>query len=228
MRNASLLVAAIVASAPAAAFAEQEQSPSWTIGAGIGSIGQVFLITPSTPAAGLFGPGLGQSVPVATFFLERRVGERTWLVFGASGSVTRNQVDPPPPTGVAIATITKDDSERGSLSVGIRDVVTRPGAFVDVSIQATVEGGYLHEQQELNTPGAAASEIRDTGSYWAVTGGIAVERELTGGLAVRVSTPLLGTSWAKVARKDALGTRNGTSTSAFVTLAPRLELRLAF
>jgi hypothetical protein len=143
--------------------------------------------------------------------------------------VTRNSIDPPPPGALAFTTVTKDESEHGSLSVGLRRVVTRPGAIVDVSLQATVEGGYLHERQVfVSPPAGASSEISDTGSYAAVTGGITVERELTGGLGLRISTPIVGASWSKLERKDDSGGRTGSSASAFVTLSPRLELRLAF
>jgi len=219
------------AAAPVAA-APAEDPPRWTIGGGVGlTVGQVFLNPPAVISPlGVSSPS-DTTIPVATFFVERRVGERTWLVFGAAGSVTRSYVDAPPASAFALNAVTKDESERGSLSVGLRRVVTRPGAIVDVSLQATVEGGYLHRQQELTTTAPTFSQqstIRDEGRYAAVTGGIAVERELTGGLGLRVSTPLVGASWSKLDRKDDAGTRSGSSTSGFVTLSPRLELRLAF
>ena len=223
----AIVVAALAALVPAAASAQAGESPSWSIGAGVGFLGERVFLMPSGSVAGLFLSG-GSFVPVATFFVERRVGEQTWLVFGAEGSVTRNSIDPLPDTAVGMTTQTKDDSEQASVSIGLRRVVTRPGAPVDVSLQATVEGGYFHELQEFTPIGAATSDISNTGRYAAVTGGIAVERELTGGLALRISTPLVGASWSKVDRRDDLGTRAASTTSAFVTLAPRLELRLAF
>jgi hypothetical protein len=217
--------------APVATATPAEQPPKWTIGAGLGSIGYWQLPEPSSSYA-ITGLGFyGQSIPVATFFLERRVGERTWLVLGAAGTVNRDRFDAPTTAPSVVYTpsaLTKDDAERGSLSAGLRRVVTRRGAPVEVSLQAMLEGGYVHQQLEYTTSAGAKSEIRDTGGYGAVTAGIAVERELTGGLGLRISTPLLGASWSQLERKDATGTRDGSSTRVFATIAPRLELRLAF
>jgi hypothetical protein len=232
---------AVAPSAPAVAMspapptvappARAEEPPRWTIGAGLG-VGGLTILGPSFPgyATGLLSAVVG---PIATFFVERRVGEKTWLVFGGAVSASRSDTELPAPTGGAPSSgLTAEESEDGSLSIGLRRVVTRPGALVDVSLQATVEGGTSHARQELTTLWAGSppvrSAIRYEGRYAAVTGGIAVERELTGGLAVRISTPILGASWSRDEQRTDLGTGVTRSMGAFVSLSPRLELRLAF
>jgi len=154
-------------------------------------------------------------------------------VLGWAGGLRRDHVDPAPPQNTfSVRTRTKDDLEQLSVSAGLRRVVTRPGAIVDVSLLATVEGGYLHEVEQFTTmapaTGPATTDTRHQGNYAAVTGGIVVERELTDGLALRISTSLLAASWSKVELKDDAGTRNATSGTVSVALAPFLELRLAF
>jgi hypothetical protein len=228
--TAAPLTAPAATTGPTIAPVRVEESARWTIGAGVGFSQLVLISSSSASAVGLLGMG---SAPIATFSLERRLGERTWLVFGGSGSVSHTDSDRPPPVaGVTFSALTTDESEGGALSIGLRRVVTRPGALVDVSLQATVEGGTSHEHQEYTTVGTvippAKNGIRYESRYAAVTGGIAVERELTGGLAVRISTPLVGASWSRSERKDDLGKTASRSMGAFVTLSPRIELRLAF
>jgi hypothetical protein len=156
------------------------------------------------------------------------VSDRAWLVLGWAGSVTRNRTDTES-AAVLPTTKTKDDAELASLSVGLRRVMTRPGALVDFSLQATVDGGYVHEFSQDKSTGGAQFDTRTNGRYVAVTGGFALERELTGGLALRISTPLVAASWARAeVKNENLATRKGESTNLSLTLAPRLELRLAF
>jgi hypothetical protein len=216
--------------APVAAAAPAEQPPKWTIGAGLVFLGgSVSLAAPSSTVGPLtLAGGFGQSIPVATFFVERRTGERTWLVFGAEGSVSRQSFDARPASSISFLDPTKDDAERVSVSVGLRRVVTRPRAPVEVSLQATLDGGYVHELQEFATSSGATGSIRDIGWFAGATGGIAVERELTGGLALRISTPLVRAVWTTVERKDDAGKHDGTSWTVLGTIAPTLELRLAF
>jgi hypothetical protein len=227
--EAAQQAAPAVPPAHVAAAAPAEQPPKWTIGAGLADFRAALFAAPTgtvhvSGGTGVFyGSGF---VPLATFFLERRLGERTWLVFGAQGSLQRDHVDAP--ADPLVLEHTKNDSELISLSAGLRSVVTRPGAPVDVSVQAVVESGYLHSVAAYTVADGTTGDLRDTGRFVDVTGGIAVERELTGGFAVRVSTPLVGASYSKLERKDSTGTRSGSSASVFVTLSPRLELRLAF
>ena len=220
-----VLAAFVAAASSAAATARAEEDPRWTIGAGVGTE-QLFFVSSGTP--GLISAGV-TSAPVGTFFLERRVGDRTWLVFTGSGSVSRTRFDPPPVTGGAgLPVPTRQDAEQISGSIGLRRVVTRPGAVVDFSLFATVGGGYAYAQQEDTDSAGAVTKFRDTRGFAEVNGGIAVERTLTGGLAVRISTPLLGASWSRLERNAGTGTRDGSAIETFVAVAPRIELRLAF
>jgi len=227
MRLGALTVAALVAAAPAAALAEPAESANWTIGGGIQAAGYVLSGSTTVSTIGMVGPLETTFLPIATLFVERRVGDRTWLVLGWAGSLDRTSADPPSPQS-SFSAITKNDTEAASVSVGLRRVVTGPGAIVDVSLQATVEGGYTHEIQRLTASDGTQTEARLTGGYAALNGGIAVERELAGGLALRISTPLVSASWSKLTASDDSGTRHAQSTGVALTLAPRIELRLAF
>jgi hypothetical protein len=227
-------LAALVTITPAAASAqvaqasgpaEAQEAPRWSIGAGVVNfIGPLTLSSASTSSLGI----VDTSTPGATFFLERRVGQRTWLMLTGFGSVSRSRFDPPQ-SGTAFATPTDSDAERVSGAVGLRRIVTRAGAAVDVSLYATVGGGYTHSEQKLEDGAGAVTTLTDRFGFATAEGGIVVERELTGGLAVRLSTPLVGASWGKARSVDrVLGPRDGWTFATFVTVAPRLELRLAF
>jgi hypothetical protein len=184
----------------------------------------LILSSVSTSSLGLFS-----ATPGATFFLERRVGQRTWLVFTGFASVSRTRVDPPQSGGITTGWTTHSDTEQASGAIGLRRVVTGAGAVVDVSLYATVGGGYTHFEDKFEDTTGAVTTSTERITFATAEGGIAVERELTGGLAVRLSTPLVGASWSKIHQQEPLvGPRDGSSTSAFVTVSPRLELRLAF
>jgi hypothetical protein len=76
-----------------------------------------------------------------------------------------------------------------------------------------------------------ATPVTLHGEAWGVglTLGLAVERELTSGLSLRVATPLVGASWSRStldSSADGLTTSEGGGAS--LILAPSLELRLAF
>ena len=104
-------------------------------------------------------------------------------------------------------------SSRGQVAAEVRDLQAARGGMV-----AKLEAASVADIEKDQTLFAFAT----------AQGGLTVERELTGGLAVRLSTPLVGASWSKLHRHDGLGPQDGSSASVFVAVSPSLELRLAF
>jgi len=169
------------------------------------------------------------NAPGVTASLERRITSGTWLVFGVSGAITRDRAD------VTLAKVSVDQRLIDA-SVGVRQVVTRRGAPVDVSVVALADaGGGKVDQRFDNTvpPGfpvntgrsaSSASQLMLGGSI-----GLALDRELIDALSVRVATPLVSVSWART-RSDSGAPNRTTATdlTAGVTIAPRLELRVSF
>jgi prepilin-type N-terminal cleavage/methylation domain-containing protein len=61
------------------------------------------------------------------------------------------------------------------------------------------------------------------------TFGVAIDRELTGALSLRVATPIVGAWYARTETKlTGQPTQDGEELGAGLMLAPSLELRLAF
>jgi hypothetical protein len=221
---------AVLVLAPLSAFAsETTPTPTnnpvpaeagWSLGAGLSSGDLIFPFR-----SGLSPVFLTSStfVPVVAASLERRLSTRTWLALGVSGTFARARADVPPGSfGFA-----KDDARQAYLTAGLRQVLTAPGAPVDVSVLVSAQGGVARADQHL----VSGSEVEQKLSAWLAGAdlGIAVDRELTGGLSLRVATPLVGVAYEE-SRTEVEGQprRSGTDFSVRAILAPRLELRLAF
>jgi hypothetical protein len=192
-------------------------TPQWSFGGGISYViysGPVSLAT----ASALF-------VPAASASLEHRLSDRTWLVAGVFGSVQRYRADFP--TGSAGTT--RDDARTLSLTGGVRRVLTRPGAIVQVSLVALGEAAI--GDGERNYVNYSGPSVATDATSWSVgaNAGFALDRELTDGVSLRVASPLLGASyhWTMV---DQVGAprRQGSGFYVNALLAPRLELRMAF
>jgi hypothetical protein len=213
--------ATALAAAPPAAPAAEPVGP-WSLGAGIGYVayGPGFV---AGFAARPFGGSQLPSVATVQASLERAVAPAWWLVLGAAGSIYQFSGEAPAGSYQS----TRDDSSSASLSIGARRALTRPGAPVTVSTSLLLSAGYGRYSEDLAYP---TPETR-RGEAWGVglTLGLAVERELTSGLSLRVATPLVGASWS---RSTLDSSANGLSSSegggASLLLAPSLELRLAF
>ncbi len=193
-------------------------APEWTFGAGVSF--DLF----GLPAPSLLSGAFNASVPTVTASLERRLSARNWLVLGAAGGVTRNRMDVPA-GGFGFS---RDDARQLFVTAGVRRALTRPGRLAEVSAVFLAEAGLVDaEQQQVSF----SSDIRQDLTSWLVgaNAGIAVDRELTGGLSLRVASPLLGARYLR-SRVTAPGQpeRTGRSLSVAAILAPRLELRLAF
>lgn len=202
---------AAVAPAPVAGALPE---PEWSIGAGvafdrilIASGGSAFLIDT--------GPELNAS-------LERRLSPRTWLAFGARGSVYDHTEDVESGYGTPSVAY-----RRLAVMAGVRQLLTPGGAPVDVSLLALANAGV--SAGDWTTEYAGTRE-RTEELAWGVGAelGIAVERELTGGIALRVATPIVGLGYAWADRDVGGQSLSARTFSADLTLAPQLELRVAF
>jgi hypothetical protein len=216
---AALVVAplAAVAQTPPPTVAEATAAEAdWSFGAGV-SFG---VFVSSASLGGLAAVSTG--VPVVAASLERRLSDRTWLVLGGAGAVSRDRV------AFTAYGEARADSRSLYLTAGVRRVLTRAGAPVDVSILALGEAGVADADQRSVLAGSEA--LQEMTSWLAgASAGIAVDRELTGGLSLRVASPLLGVTYAR-SRYESAGQPAPTASSFSVRalLAPRLELRLAF
>ncbi len=212
-------IAAVAQPAPPPAAAAPASDARWSLGAGI----QLFTFMTTAPiSASIFSPSA--DIPVVNASLERRLSERTWLAIGVAGAFERRRADVPDGT----AGISRVDGRQVFLTTGIRHVVTAPGAPVDVSVVVAAEGGYATVDERFVS---FLTPTKEELMAWQVgtNVGIAVDRELTGGLSLRVATPLVGATYQRSrTRLNGEPSRTGNDLSARVLLAPRLELRLAF
>ncbi len=83
---------------------------------------------------------------------------------------------------------TRDDALSFYLTAGMRRILTRAGAPVDVSVLVLAEAGVVDADQRFVYLGSETRQ--DVTSWLAGAGaGVAVDRELTGGLSLRVASP---------------------------------------
>jgi hypothetical protein len=164
------------------------------------------------------------SVPAATMSLERAIGPRTWLLLGASGAIGRYRSD----VSEGNTDLSEEDYRQLALGVGVRQIVTSAGSPVDVSLVFLAEGGII--DSKLNWTGSfSRAPSQQTAWRLGASGGIAVDRELTRGLSVRVGTSVLGMTWTRYHTKLTDESNLWSSdVSVGLALAPYLELRLAF
>lgn len=207
--------------APAAA-ASAPEGARWSIGFGIFS-GSETLVTPiylsySTP-----------QVPGVTASLERRLSDPTWLVVGVNGAIGRYDQDLPG----GDAGLSRYDVNQLTVAGGLRYLLTSAGGLVDVSALALAEAGIVDSEidrfEYVALPGVTETTYDSTGWLVGANLGIAVDRELTGGLSLRIATPLLGATYTSTrTRVSGQATLEGQDFSIRAQIAPRLELRLAF
>jgi len=220
----SLSVLALAARAEAPTATPDPARPSWSLGGGV----TLFQVT--TTASVTFpqrNPVQGSPV-TAVASLERRVGDRTWLVLGVAGAFSRVR----PGDEAAQVPTTTQDQRLVDVMAGIRRVVTREHAPVELSIVALAEGGGGKAEQttDFNAFAQPASSVTQSLLVLGGSLGIAVERELLESLAVRLATTFAQVQWTRV-RTSVSGLPTATTTTALgagVSFAPRLELRLAF
>lgn len=218
---------AVAIAAPAASAT----GAAWSIGTGVG-FGSFFSTSPAYLSTSINGLYISpQPVPAAVASVERRLSGRTWLVIGAEGSFSHDRQDVPAGgTGFR-----KTDLYGLGVSAGIRRFLTRASAPVDVSVDVTASAGANRWKgdaayRDYANGGAIADASFDASSWrTGATFGLAVDRELTGALSVRVSTPIVG-AWYEKTKTEVTGqpTIDREELGAGLSIAPRLELRLAF
>jgi hypothetical protein len=224
----ALAVAAAAPPAPPPAAmvpAALESAPAapgpWSLGAGVafGSSYVSALSRSSTLGSFLILP----SAPAASASLERAVGTGRWLVLGLLGGVEHHQVDAPAGSGA----ITEYTATSIAASVGLRSALTRAGAPVCVSLLTLLTAGYGKGREEI----AYATPVTWRLESWSVGAslGLAVDRELSPGLSLRLATPLLVASWERSSQERSdQEPYKGSDGAVALALAPSLELRLAF
>ena len=209
--------------------------PDWNVGAGIGfsfgTLGSTFGLLGNGGLGGL--SGLSPSVqPRLSLLVERRLSERLFFSFQAAASYSGNQSS----TNSAMSSrnITVDGT------VGLRRVFN-PRGIVEVSWFGSVGVGYGNYEYRALT--IALDRVTSTyqeipqasrGSSFSVGGvtGLALERELIAGLALRLSSSILGLSFAS--NQNALTTGDTTvdnanhGLDAGLRFSPTIELRYAF
>lgn len=199
------------------------ETPRWSIGAGAGTIifGNDLLLS---------GIGSSAGMPFVRASLERRVGERTWLVVGASAFYETTDTDPTSTSYSIVYTETDSTERSGRVEAGLRRELTGARAPFVVSglLLANVGGLSLERRYLTGTPGQEVQE--DSDAFVAgLSAGAAVERELTRGLSVRISSPVVITSWSwREIRTSGQPSRDARTFGVSLTLAPLLELRLVF
>ncbi len=211
--------AAPAAAAPAPAEPAARDRANWSIGAGIAgtnvylySVGSSMLV-------------IEQRAPVGAASLERRISGGTWLVLGLEATYDRRKSE----NAVSMSTTATDEYLYGRLSLGIRHVVSPARAPVDVSVVALAMGGTSRLKSTTEDAGIESTN-ESTGWSLGAEAGIAIDRVLTGGLSVRLATPLLSAGLGRAKMTPAGGgpeVKYDAVTFAAV-IAPRIELRLEF
>lgn len=210
--------ARVLAGEPATTPVAPAATPSWSLGGGLtfSSLGYVSYESSSFLLSSNVVP-----VPGATGTLERRLSDRSWLFLNLRGGVQRKRAE------VADGSygISRDDRRQVTASVGWRRALTRRGGPVEVSTVLGVHGGILDAEQTQVVPSTTATSTDSTLWFAGANLGIAIQRELTDGLALRLSTPLLhGTYDHGRTRSPGQPTRTSTGLSFAAEIVPQLEL----
>jgi hypothetical protein len=221
-------VLALALLAPVAAVADDAAPPNWSVGAGV-----LFIGDPLFPSVSSVS-----DVPFVQASLERRLGAATWLVVGVAGAVETD--DSEPQRFVLLGSPDGGSSWGGRVAVGLRRELTSATAPLALSALVLADVGavgadrrYLVFDVGIGEDVVVREESR--GMLAGISAGAAVERQLAAGLSIRIASPLLvaGWSWTEVKPSPTSTLANGSARSvrtyrADVTVAPSLELRLAF
>ncbi|MCM2333736.1 MAG: hypothetical protein NDI82_07295 [Anaeromyxobacteraceae bacterium] len=203
------------AAAPAAVT-----SGAWSLGAGVGYT----VFGPTAFLASYPGYTSLPYAPTARASIERTLAPRWWLVTGVSGASSRNRADAPAGATYPSA---RSDASWASIAIGVRRALTATGSPVTVSGLLLAQAGWTATRVDRagTTPEVQRGEAIGAG----LSSGLAVDRELMSGLSLRVSTPLLSVLWSSQRlSSDVSGVSRTKGGEASLSLAPSLELRLAF
>ncbi|MDP1825822.1 MAG: hypothetical protein Q8L48_21345 [Archangium sp.] len=206
--------------------------PGWNLGAGLGFVAydsSAVLLAGSTTTSAM---GISTS-PRITVLLERRVGEQTFLTFQVFAAYRASQDD------------TNKDLFSRQLTlegtVGLRRVFN-PGGVIEVSWFGSAGVSYgdtewrsLISSYDPLTGGNTVMTLQTVRvhsfSVGALTG-LTLERELVSGLALRLSSSILGLNYGLTRNRLTLGDtstdRQGHGVELGLRFSPSIELRYAF
>lgn len=211
---------------------------NWNLGAGVSFLFPTFgLVSASTGLGGLAGAGglsglsLGVGLPRLTLLIERRLSERLFLMFTAGIAYGGSQSE----TYSAISS----RSFSFDASAGLRGIFN-PGGVIEVSAFGSVGVAYSNYEfrsllQQTDSMGMLVQVPQATrGSGYTVGGaaGLALERELIAGLALRLSSGILGFSFSGA--NNSVTIQDNTTSNATrggdvgLRFSPAIELRYAF
>jgi len=217
------IVAGLALLLPLASLGGEEAAPRWSVGAGVSFADDGLLLR-----SNLSSLAPSTTVPFVRASLERRVGAATWLVLGVAGAF---ETDDAPPAPAYYLASDSGSSWQGRVAAGLRRELTPPAAPFALSAMLLADVGGLSANRKYLTLGSDAVEVREEarGMVAGVSAGAAVERQLTSGLSLRIASTVLSAGWSWTEVKPSNG--SARSVRAFrggLTLAPSLELRLAF
>ncbi len=220
------IVAGLALLLPLASLGGEEAAPRWSVGAGVSFADDGLLLR-----SNLSSLAPSTTVPFVRASLERRVGAATWLVLGVAGAF---ETDDAPPAPAYYLASDSGSSWQGRVAAGLRRELTPPAAPFALSAMLLADvGGLSANRKYLAVPtlGSEAVDVREEarGMVAGVSAGAAVERQLTSGLSLRIASTVLSAGWSWTEVKPSNG--SARSVRAFrggLTLAPSLELRLAF
>jgi hypothetical protein len=198
---------------PAAPATAAIEAPRWSLGFGYAPS----VVTVLTSNSGL--GGVLTSTPRVSTTVERRVGDATWLGFQLGGRYGSSSTED------------SRGSESGGLyaQLGVRHVLN-PKGLVEVSLWGAASADYWtgsYPSPSEQVPDAVHS---GRGFSLGLVGGLALERELVQGLALRLSSSVAQANWGKTMDWASGSDLRSTSEFGSVSLAfaPMLELRYAF
>lgn len=210
---------------------------NWNLGAGISFLfPTVGVVSPGLGISGLAGAGslgglsAGVALPRLTLLIERRLSERLFLTFNAGVGYAGSQSE----TYSAISS----RSFSFDATAGLRGIFN-PGGVVEVSAFGSVVAAYSNFEYRslLQTVDSMGMTVQTPttlrGNAYTIGGiaGLALERELISGLALRLSSSILGFSFngteSNTLVQD-ISTENKTRGGEVgLRFSPAIELRYA-
>ncbi len=192
-------------------------APTWSIGAGLGTI-----VT----------GGLGPAAPTVSAGVEARLAPWLWLGARGFGSYARSNSDGWTEHRLD-ETFRVSDAESTSFGWGVMSgprFVINPGHVVRVSVSALAGVvGHGFETRQTRAPedgGPASQEENDVDILGAVAElGGGAEATLTEGIVVRFVSPVVRGGWSQMARQGAVISEDW---SIGLAVAPTLEMRVLF
>lgn len=191
-----------------------ENTDSWSIGAGMGVQAPAIHLTFISQNNRLYASDNGRVEPWALATLERRLGAATWILLSLQGAHSRIDAEDGSTTNAF-----------GALGLGIRRHLWSVG---DARLSGYASLGAHFSRLENGDSGDSDYFNRRGGN---VSVGATVDYELAEGLDLRLSTPLVVASHSRMKTTfsyDEVSAVKLRETAAQVTLSPSLELRVHF